>query len=156
MSKKDFKNRVWFDGACNPNPGKMGIGVYGDFDGQKVGISKLCGDGTCNQAEWLALLEAFELIKKMDSHGVLIMGDSSLVINQITGRWRCHHNGLRDLYRRGLDLRAELTGVSFKWVCREENIEADSLSKEALNESNIIVDWHIKDDCGFQLALKYM
>ena len=53
---------IHFDGACQPNPGLMGIGwTIHDPDGNLIETgSRTAGSGTNNIAEYLALIEAME------------------------------------------------------------------------------------------------
>jgi ribonuclease HI len=134
-------HRVYFDGACGPvNPG--GIATFGwrfvGPDGQLLASEQgeVCrGPGaTNNVAEWHALWRALQFLAARGWQGQLrIYGDSRLVINQLTGRWRCHKGHLRryrdaclNLLRR-MDWRAS-------WIPREQNEEADELSKQARPE----------------------
>lgn len=132
-----------FDGACEPvNPG--GTGTYGFVIRGLPGLGAIPGGGvagsgqgmTNNVAEYTALLrglKALDAVATLGPDDVLVLrGDSKLVVNQLTGSWRCNHAhlaGLRDECREllkglGCQWRAE-------WVPREENAEADALSVEA-------------------------
>jgi ribonuclease HI len=132
---------VFFDGACEPvNP--VGVATFGwrlvGPDGQVLasGHGEVCRGpaATNNVAEWHALLRAVRFLADQGWKGSLqIHGDSPLVINQLNGRWKCHKEELRRCRDECLELLARLVWQAL-WVPREENAEADALSRAALPE----------------------
>lgn len=133
---------LYFDGACEPvNPGGTGsFGVVIYINERREGaIRGACGSGrgmTNNVAEYTALEKGLrELIEYKAALGpiesLVIRGDSKLVVNQLTGAWRCNHDHLRKLRDQCQDLLKEL-GCKWRteWVPREQNAEADALSVE--------------------------
>jgi ribonuclease HI len=125
--------KLFCDGACNPNPGPMGIGVAMiDDDGKLVGsISRALGDGTNNVAEFEAVLAALELARNRGIFSPDIFTDSRLVVEQIAGRYIVsaqHLRALRDRAARDV----ESLEAMLAWIPREENTLADRLSKRAL------------------------
>ncbi len=78
--------KVYFDGGCKPNPGKMEVGVV--FDGVSQHHDDY-GHGTNNQAEWLALIWAMGLAEERGLRDITLIGDSKLVIMQASGLWKC-------------------------------------------------------------------
>jgi ribonuclease HI len=132
-------HRVYFDGACAPvNPG--GIATFGwclvDPDGRVIAFDagEVCRGpaATNNIAEWHALLRALRFLADQGWKGRLqIHGDSQLVVNQLTGHWRCHKESLRRCRAACLEL---LEGMDWRadWVPREENGEADALARQVV------------------------
>jgi ribonuclease HI len=57
-----------------------------------------------------------------------ICGDSRLVIDQLTGRWKCRKEELRRCRDECLGLLAGITWEAV-WVARVDNAEADALSR---------------------------
>jgi ribonuclease HI len=129
---------LYFDGACEPvNPG--GTAAYAwhlnDVDGTQVASDHgiVCsGEGaTNNLAEWNGLLRGVRHLKTLSWNGsLLIRGDSQLIIYQLTGKYQCKKEALRACLHECLEL---LTGLDWRaeWIRREENEEADRLSKLA-------------------------
>ena len=77
--------KVYFDGACRPNPGPMMTAVVAGgrlFRRDDLG----CGDN--NDAEWLALLHALEAARTLGLAEVTLLGDSAMVVNQVNGATR--------------------------------------------------------------------
>jgi ribonuclease HI len=126
------------DGACNPNPGPMGIGVaMFDPAGELVAtISRAIGEGTNNLAEFQAVLAALELARTRDVDAPIIFTDSQLVVEQIHGRYNVAAKHLQALRDRAASELRKLRG-SLSWIPREENTVADRLSKRALAPANL-------------------
>jgi ribonuclease HI len=78
--------KIYFDGGCIPNPGKVSVCVVFE-DGET--FSKLdFAQGTNNQAEWTAMLWACELALSKGVKDVTLIGDSKLVVMQAGGEWK--------------------------------------------------------------------
>lgn len=100
------------------------------------------GEGaTNNYAEWCALGLALRwlLDNRKDlcaTQSLEIVGDSQLVVYQLAERWECKAPHLQKLKERCLFILSELGFVSrsARWVPREENEEADRLSKQAYEQ----------------------
>jgi len=124
-----------FDGSCQPNPGKMQIGIYiynTNNKSEKYYITKKLGMGTNNVAEFVACLVGIKYIKNiLKCNNMIIYGDSNLTINIINNKWNTKHKNLEGLAKL---LRTELKNVSFtaQWIPREENEVANDIS---VNES---------------------
>lgn len=84
--------KIYFDGGCKPNPGKMEVGVV--FDGSTKHHDDY-GQGTNNQAEWLALIWAMGLAEERGLQDITLVGDSKLVIMQASGKWKCNQPELQ-------------------------------------------------------------
>lgn len=135
-----------FDGACEPNnPG--GIATYGyviQSGGQVLSAGRgVVGEGpamTNNVAEYQGLIKMLEGIREVVENGddIEVEGDSQLVIRQMTGQYKVKSTRIVNLQRRAkklvLRLRGENHHVRFKWVERELNSKADTLSHQAFEE----------------------
>jgi len=123
---------IYTDGACFGNPGPMGRGVV-VYRGKKkiMEISEYVGEGTNNIAEYLALIRALEIVKKTGENEVHIKTDSELLARQINGEYKVKDRKLKPLKAKvdGLMLGMK---VKVEHVPREENEEADRLSKRAI------------------------
>jgi ribonuclease HI len=125
--------KFYCDGACNPNPGPMGIGVAMlDDAGELVAsVSRALGEGTNNVAEFEAVLAALHLARTHGIEAPQIFTDSRLIVEQIFGRYTVsavHLQGLRN--RAAAEVQS--AGALLSWIPREENELADRLSKRAL------------------------
>lgn len=78
--------RIFFDGGCRPNPGAMETAVV--IGGKAYHRSDL-GQGSSEEAEWLALLHAIEQAEALALREIILLGDASNVIAQANGAARC-------------------------------------------------------------------
>ncbi|MEQ9729758.1 MAG: ribonuclease HI family protein [Candidatus Methanoperedens sp.] len=125
---------LFFDGACRGNPGPMAIGVVLLENGKKVKeVSKRIGTGTNNIAEWRALIEGLKLAKAEGCMELEVRGDSQLIIKQISGKFRVKSDNLVPLFNEARKLCMGFEELRLKWVRREENLYADTLSNKALD-----------------------
>lgn len=125
-----------YDGACNPNPGPMGIGCsITDSHGNEVATSYAGkGAGTNNEAEYHALIEALRLAQQHGIRNLTLRGDSKIVTNQVNGIYQCKKKELIDLRDQVAELAKGFDRIKFEWIPREKNKRADQLSKQGLSE----------------------
>lgn len=126
---------VWFDGCCLGNPGPMGAGAVVQADGQRKVLSRPFGRGTNNQAEYRGLLLGLRHALALGATGIVVRGDSQLVLRQLEGRYAVKAAGLRELHAEALQLLARFESVRLEWIPRERNAEADQASRDALRPS---------------------
>ena len=140
MAKREFD--VWFDGACGPvNPGgtaAFGYAVYEDGDKVTEGCGVI-GRGPLmsnNVAEYCGVIEAAKCIMTMAPGAIVrFHGDSNLVVQQLSGKWKAKQGLYIPYLLEARRLCAELN-ASFHWIPREQNAEADALSKKPLAPGN--------------------
>lgn len=150
-----MKVNIHCDGAIEPvNPG--GWGAFGYIisfpdNPEKKPIRGYGSLGkfpwmTNNIAEWEGLLNALIGLRETDivpSH-ICIFSDSQLIINQVSLKWRCRGE-------RNVALRDECRKILYNfactweanWIPREENYQADALSRqvyETIPEFNKPID----------------
>lgn len=147
---------LFFDGACEPfNPGgTASCGFVIKKDGKIiVQGSKIVGKGdgmTNNVAEYHGLIEGIKAFSRLNiDEKIIIHGDSSMVCNMVSKTWGWNNKktkwiGHKDnvphlklLLEEVLNL-LEKVNYEIIWIPREENQEADDLSKEPLVLSGII------------------
>jgi ribonuclease HI len=128
---------VYFDGLCFPkNPG--GVAAYGYLvlrDGMIIHKGfRAVGEGkgmTNNVAEYEGLkAAAMWIVDNEIDEKIQFLGDSQLVIKQIKGDWQVNSATSKKYVP---EIRQLLRGkdVTFHWIPREENEEADKLSRVA-------------------------
>lgn len=141
--------RIYFDGACEPvNPGgNIGYGYIAKlFNKGKIKVISKGSffkpadpDNTNNMAEYAALFKALHylLLTGQNYCKIEVYGDSKLVINQMRGAWRAYAGKRYFMaYLHTKRLSENFTDISYHWIPREENKEADALSKLKINNSN--------------------
>lgn len=148
--------KIFCDGGARGNPGPAAIG-FAVFDQKHQLIfkfSQYIGKRTNNFAEYQAVIVALEWLKKNQDHllsdKIEFRLDSSLVINQLSGKFKIKDPLLKqqfikvknletnfqvDFSSQGLPLfdPKQSRKISYLYVPREENKIADLLVNEALN-----------------------
>lgn len=109
--------RIYFDGGAVPNPGK----AYGSYEIsmdnnvlEKKRI-ELGGPLSCNQAEYITLIEAITALRAMNYLGPVkleIWSDSMLVVQQMRRKWKCKHPNMKVLNKTALNA---LVWSPFNW-----------------------------------------
>jgi ribonuclease HI len=125
---------VYVDGLAEPsNPG---TGTYGyvAYDGPKKVAegSGLAGQGvTSNFAEYTALLEALKTLNSLGVKEVVVKSDSQLLVGQMSKGWKVKGGMYVEKLKEVRDLAKEFNSVTFEWIPREQNSEADLLTRIA-------------------------
>ncbi len=135
---------LYFDGLCEPrNPG--GVATYGYLildggirireESGLVGAGMLGDDVSNNVAEYTAMIKGLEYLASRGYRGeVAVRGDSQLTIRQMQGAYSVKAPRLIPLHQRAAELRRSFKEVTFEWVPREANAEADLLSRRAFED----------------------
>ncbi len=136
---------VYIDGLCQPvNPGGIacyafivksnGNTIYSDYGvvGRPFSV-----DSTNNVAEYTALAKALEwlITNSLFLDKVEIKSDSQLLVNQLMGKYKAKANRIVPLYQKAVLLKSKFPNVQIKWIPREENREADLLTRVAYHET---------------------
>jgi len=133
---------LFFDGLCEPvNPGGIacvGFVVYLDKDkiGEGSGFigAGYLGDYTSNNvAEYRAVIEGLRwlLVHGYEGSELTVKGDSQLIIKQLRGEYQVKSKRLKPLHEETLKLLRKFKLMMLEWIPREENREADALSRQA-------------------------
>lgn len=131
---------VHFDGACEPARGG-GIATYGftihgaGFHHEDLGLAvpPFHVRATNNVAEYVAAICALEWLVRAGYTGeVVLYGDSQLVVRQMSGEYEVRAEHLRPYHERLRQLTGLFSRSEIRWIPREENQRADTLSKEAI------------------------
>jgi len=94
------------------------------------------GEGaTSNVAEYQAVIEALTwLAEHCPGSRIMIVSDSQLVVYQLTGKYGVSKEHLKALRDRVRGMMSKFAEVRFTWVPREQNTQADELSRRAYLE----------------------
>ncbi len=133
---------VYFDGLCEPtSPG--GVATYGYvvcMNGKKLKDEwAFVADGrgtSSNLAEYAGLAAALRwlLTNGYKEQEVEVRGDSRQVVAQMNANWRARRSLYVPKHEEMRKLREEFREITFRWVPREENTEADRLSRRAYED----------------------
>ncbi len=128
---------VFTDGRAEPNPG---LGTYGYVvyeDGKRIHAAHgVAGHGvTNNYAEYFCLIKALQYLADRRGEEMTIFSDSTLLVNQMKGRWKFKRGAYGDKYLEAKELAARFPRLRFEWVPREKNWEADELTNVAFAQA---------------------
>jgi ribonuclease HI len=115
----------------NPGIGTFGYVIY--VDGKRtVARHGFAGEPvTNNYAEYEGVVKALREVEGRSDEKVVVYSDSKLVVNQMSGEWRFKKGTYVDKYLEAKELAAKFGDLTFKWIPREQNAEADELSRIA-------------------------
>lgn len=130
------------DGGARGNPGPAGIGVVlRTSDGATLAeLGRGIGSTTNNVAEYEALIAGLELALAQGVTDIEILVDSTLVVNQVMGRWKIKNDRLRGLAVRARSLMDKFDRATITYVPRAENKDADRLANVGMDESEVVGD----------------
>ena len=128
---------LYADGLCEPrNPGGwacwgwLALGATGQIVASDCGAIGNGAGMTNNLAEYTAAIQALKWANGAGLVGLTLRTDSQLVVNQAMGLWQCRAPNLWPLLVELRALMAE-TRAQLVWVPREQNSQADALSRKA-------------------------
>lgn len=139
-----------FDGSSR-NPGPSGIGYTLAPVGSSVGgqgidganntgpttlvrVGAQIGYATNNEAEYQALINGLRHAIRLGMWRVGVESDSMLVVMQMKGKWKVRDSWLKRLNGEAQALRHVLSSFGIEHIRREENAEADELSRGSVFE----------------------
>jgi len=131
---------VYTDGGARGNPGPAAIGVVIQSQGQTVKkYAEFIGQATNNQAEYQAIIFALKKIKllfgkkKAKVMEIEVCLDSELIAKQLNHQYKIKEKDLQPLFIKVWNLILDFGQVSFKYISRQKNKEADRLVNQALD-----------------------
>jgi probable phosphoglycerate mutase len=132
------------DGGSRGNPGPAGYGsvVLDAATGQTLAeAAEYIGTATNNVAEYRGLLAGLRAAHTLDPEArVHVRMDSKLVIEQMSGRWKIKHPGMKPLAAEASRVFPS-SQVTYEWIPRERNKHADRLANEAMDAGKRGEQW---------------
>ena len=128
--------RMNFDGCSKGNPGYGGAGavIYHDNDEIWSETFFVGTYATNNHSEYAGLILGLQKAAEMKIETLLVQGDSELIINQMTCKYKCNSINLVALYERAKYLESQFKAVYFQHIPRNLNKRADELSNIAIKK----------------------
>ena len=135
---------IFTDGGARGNPGPAAVGVVvKNQQGERLaGFGQFIGQATNNVAEYQAVIAA---LKWLLVHQETILGcqpinfylDSTLVVNQLNGRFKIKDLKLKNLIIKIKDLEKKIAQeIFYKFIPRTKNHQADFLVNQTLDQKN--------------------
>lgn len=134
------KIKIYTDGGARGNPGPAGIGVVVyDCDDKIINKkSQFIGRATNNQAEYRAVIAAFDLISTIEVAEIDFFLDSELVVKQLKGEYKVKNKDLALLFVKVYNRTLKYKKIIFKHIRRELNKEADKLANIAMDSGQFL------------------
>lgn len=117
--------RIYFDGGCRPNPGRLEVAVV--LRGSAHFFDDL-GCGTSSDAEWLALRLALQLAQQAGEPDFDLVGNSLEVIRQASGSARCRSAAAAEHLARYEQCAAQGRPRRLIWTPRSQNLAGIALA----------------------------
>jgi ribonuclease HI len=128
---RDESSKLFFDGSvCNQGQG-VGCVIVSPHGVEHEVYIWLEFECTNNQAEYEALFNGLEMLVGMGVRKVEILGDSKLVVQQITGDSQCIDGVLNKYRDKCVDFLGWLENFVIKHISGEDNEKANSLAQQA-------------------------
>ena len=128
------------DGGSRGNPGPAGYGALVRDAGTMEVLateSEFIGIATNNVAEYSGLIAGLRAAARIDPHAsILARMDSRLVVEQMSGRWKIRHPDMKPLARTASEAAEGFSAITYEWVPRERNKDADRLANEAMDSAD--------------------
>lgn len=118
--------KIFFDGGCRPNPGKMEAAVVAG--GVSYHFDDL-GAGSSSDAEWLALGLALQVGQSLGERDFDLIGDCADVIAQANGLSRCRTEAAAGYRARFRESAASNPPRRIAWIKRTQNLAGIALAR---------------------------
>lgn len=128
------------DGGARGNPGPAAIGIVIQGEIGKKEYGEYIGETTNNEAEYKAVIFAFKKLKqlvgseKCKDTEVEFLLDSELVVKQLNKEYKLKDKNIQNFFIEIWNLTFDFGGVSFRYIPREENSEADRIVNQVLDK----------------------
>ena len=132
------------DGGSRGNPGPAGYGATvrdGDTGELLAQAAEYIGRATNNVAEYRGLIAGLRAAHALDPMALVdVRMDSKLVVEQMSGRWKIKHPDMQPLAAEAKQIfpRGQ---VSYAWIPRNQNKDADRLANEAMDAGQSGRQW---------------
>lgn len=143
---------IYCDASIEPiNPGGVCAWAYivkykGERIHEDVRIEGWGDKFTNNMGEYMAVVGAMLWLIRLPlekQKPVILRSDSQLIINQCLGKWGCHDRKLVNYHALIAKAQQQYSkNIKFHWIPREQNQEADALSRSLYTEKMLKI---IKD-----------
>lgn len=128
--------KLYTDGGSRGNPGDSSCAFVickpDDTVVEKSGY--YMGVATNNQAEYLGMIKGLERCRDLGINKVSLNSDSQLVVNQMNGFYKVRNQELAPLHQQLKELAASFEEVTFHYIPRALNAEADREVNRILDE----------------------
>ncbi|SDJ78711.1 ribonuclease H family protein [Sediminibacillus albus] len=145
---------VYFDGGFDLEAKSSGLGcaIYYQQNGKSFRLRKNAHVeelDSNNEAEYAAFHLGLQELERLGVHDlpVVFIGDSQVIINQLSGEWPCYEAKLSKWADR-IENKMSQLGIKpdYELISRKKNREADQLASQALKAIEITGTTELKDN----------
>jgi ribonuclease HI len=122
----EHRLKIYFDGGCRPNPGRIEVALVAR--GMTYLFDDL-GEGTSQDAEWLALIKAIEVARELGQTKFDLIGDAESVVGQANGTGKCRGASQQAHLAKFAALAAATPPNRIRWIARTQNLAGIVLAK---------------------------
>ena len=123
--------KVYVDGSSNRTGGGAGLIISGPRDFHLAYALRFNFKASNNEAEYEALITALKLAKTLQVHHLSVYSDSQLIVKQVNGEFEARDLRMSKYLTVVKSLLCDFTDFQIIYIPREENSQADALSKVA-------------------------
>lgn len=130
-----MKLQLYTDGGSRGNPGPAATGVVLKDEQNKIvtAYGEYLQHQTNNFAEYSAIISGLKKAKELGATEVDCFADSKLVIEQLSGNWKVKEPTIQKLFVQAYNAAQQFTKVTYKYIPREKNKEADAEVNKVLD-----------------------
>jgi ribonuclease HI len=123
--------RMLFDGACSSSG--SGVGVVLVSPSKIIHPHAIILEFACtnNEAEYEALIQGIIFAQEIKIEHLIVNGDSELVVNQVTQRYKIKKERLKLYFKRVNELMESFISFNISFIPRDNNQKEDSLALAA-------------------------
>lgn len=140
---------AWFDGAVEPvNPGGHGgFGIVVKCNGRVIHSDSVYvgrwPELSNNCTEYAGCIAVLRYFLREGIKQAVVYGDADMIVKQINLQLKIRGGAYIPYFHEAYSLKRQLPEVKIVWIPREQNAEADELSKQAVVQRPTVI--------GFQL-----
>jgi ribonuclease HI len=123
--------RMSFNGTYSKSGNGVGIVLLSPNKTMHPHAVRLEFSCTNNGAKYEALIQGMILAQEMKIQHLVVTGDSELVINQVTQRYKIKNERLKLYFKRVNELMESFSSLNIAFIPRDKNHKADSLALAA-------------------------
>lgn len=122
-------HHLYFDAGKYKNKIVCGYSIYLKDEEIFAGTTEIKTKLGSNCGECLSLIQVMAKAVELGIKEATVFGDSLLIINQATGKFKIKNKDLKSLHHQVDELKKRFDTIKFVWIPREENRRAHRLTK---------------------------
>lgn len=135
-----MKVSLYTDGGSRGNPGRSACGWVIKLSPRSLLRCKRLQDGTNNEAEYKGLIHGLQDALSRHINKIDVFMDSLLVVSHMKGKFRIKSPKLIPFYNKAQDLACMFDEITFNYIPRGANKQADALANQAMTEPFVAED----------------